>query len=115
MTVSARFPPSLAGRLHQYCLDAGITKTHVVQEAVVEYLARAQALPGAPSGLRRGAAADALMPASPLFNAFQAAGLIGLAGLVGQVRAGRRGPVDAPQADKQAVRRAVLARRAAKP
>lgn len=105
MTVSARFPPELAGKLHQYCVQTRVSKTNVVREAVAEYLVRVQApmqpLPGDRSGDRVGVGA----PDSAVFRSFQAAGLVGR---------GKLEPGESPQADKQAVRQAASARRAAK-
>lgn len=105
MTVSARFPPELAGKLHQYCVEARVSKTNVVREAVAQYLVRVQApTQPLPDGRSR-AVPVAAVPDSALFRSFQAAGLVGR---------GKLAPGESPQADKQAVRQAALARHAAR-
>ena len=99
MTISARFPSELADQLNQYCREASLIKSQVVQEAVADNLVRARSSRGRPYNgpASRGSA---------VFRAFEHAGMIGL----GSVASG-----SAPQADKQAVRAAALQRRAGKP
>ena len=94
MTISARFPPELAEQLNQFCREASLTKSHVVQEAVADYLVRARSARGR---LRSGPASRS----SEIFRAFEQVGMIGLGGV-------ESGSV--PQADKKAVRAAAVQR-----
>jgi hypothetical protein len=91
MSTSVRFPHRVEEELASYCAAAGVTKSQVLLEAVSQYLKQAQT-----------PAIAALAPASPVFRAFEQAGLVG------------QGAVDAPAssqgADKHAVREQVRKR-----
>ena len=66
MTLTVRLPPTLEEALEAYSEYKGLTKSHVVQEALAEYLAHA----------RKGAAAAGRQP-SDTYKALKKAGVIG--------------------------------------
>ena len=87
MTLTVRLSPNLEEALEQYSSESGLTKSHVVQEALAEYLVHA-----------RKAAADDSGASSENFRVLAKAGLVGsVSGLKGE------------SATKDVVRKRVLA------
>ena len=95
MTLTVRLKPELETALELHCTGSGLTKSHVVQEALAEYLVR--------PAKSRSRAAVAPVDAEPSANyrAFEARGWIGCVDGVGP-------------ADKAGVRAAFARRQAAK-
>ena len=67
MTLTVRLPQPLEQTLEEYATSHGLTKSHVVQEALAAYLVRTQA------------EQVQAQPVSANFLAFQRAGLLGCA------------------------------------
>ncbi len=89
MTLTVRLPLTLESELDAHCAQHGLTKSHVVQECLMEYLVQA----------RSGAAATA-----PRAKASEAYAAFKRAGLVGSVNLG------SPSATRDAVRQRALQR-----
>ena len=71
MSVSVRFPPRIEEELVKYCTSQSMTKSEVLIKAVTQYLGSGDAR----AGLKLSAAAT--RDASPIYQAFDAGGLIG--------------------------------------
>jgi hypothetical protein len=86
MTLTVRLPGALDAELQAYCDAHGLTKSHVVQESLADYLGRG----------KRAARPTAGREVSPSFRALKKAGLIGCV------------QGDGVSATKEAVRQRVL-------
>ena len=75
MSVSVRFPPRVEAELIKYCVSQNMTKSEVLIRAVTQYLGSGDARAGLKS------TAGATRVASPIYQAFDASGLIGKAAL----------------------------------
>lgn len=68
MTLTVRLPSPLEKSLEAYCAEHGLTKSHVVQECLANYLIKART---------DRAAAPSRSEVSPAYAAFKRAGLVG--------------------------------------
>lgn len=80
MTLTVRLDPTLEVALERYCTRTGTSKSLVVQESLAVYLLEKKVPAGA---VKTGFQAGGRREPSPLFKAFQEAGLVGTGSLGG--------------------------------
>jgi predicted DNA-binding protein len=102
MTTSVRLSPQVEQSLSDYCNRKGITKTQLMSNAIVDYIARDRAY------TLESANAMKVREASPIYIAFETSGLIGASGKKGSSQNGDI--IDAGSATKARVREVVRAR-----
>jgi hypothetical protein len=98
VTTSVRLLPEVEESLASYCAQAGVSKSHVLQEALAEYLAKPE------RRVQRAGGRSAQAVGSPVFQSFQVAALIGR----GKTSPGAHAPGSADKATVRAVARARL-------
>jgi hypothetical protein len=80
MTTSVRLTPEIEQNLSRYCQSKGITKTQVMSNAIVDYIAKDESYSKKAANDRQDA------EPSPIYKAFMKSGLIGVMGVDNPVR-----------------------------